>query len=364
MEKAKNSRPLKHYLFRFLGDRFQHAFFRWTFRKNIRQGMVHFPVNHLSVTRLCFILPTTPFDALFHIDSIFALISRFKKAENTVICDYRVAPYFSKLPNIGAVWEFDGSEMYAGSRELENLCSLLGRESCALCFLLEKNPPLPLLVLAACTGAPIRAGFWSRQASPFVNVCVRPGEKATYIAEKNMLLARLFGAKHSQNNRWVVSKNSCEEVRYLLEEAGIKFSLSQVGIDATTIFYEFGEQWTERLLHTLVNEQHVPCYLYVPKNFSDERLLVWLKKKNIPIISNLSVPQTAALIEQSRIVVSGKSTLYQLANLLKKPSIGIFREAEKTLYCKPSSQSRGIAFDPRNADRALNELHSLLQAAA
>ncbi|MBD3347472.1 MAG: hypothetical protein GF401_20640 [Chitinivibrionales bacterium] len=361
MENSKDSKTFKYYLYRFLSEKLQHALSRWLLRKQITAVGLHFPITPSEARKICFILPKTPLESLFHLDSVLALLSRFPKVETTLVCEQKVSPFFNKLPGIGTVLEYEENEHYLGSRELDNLSSLLRKEGFTICFLLEKNADLPLLILAGSTGAPLRAGFWSTNAYPFINIRVRPSPNDIYLSEQNMVLASLFGASSTGGNRWVVAKKALEEVNYLFQETGIKFSSRHIGIDAAALFVEFGEKWTESLLDTLVKERHIPCYIYLPNDQNDNNLRSLAQKLGVPVISNLNVPQTAALIQQSKAIISGKSSFFQLAILLRKTAFGIFNENELAQYCKSSSYSKGIAFSRKSEDKALKELLSLLE---
>jgi hypothetical protein len=161
------------------------------------------------------------------------------------------------------------------------------------------------------------------------------------LSDLNGSLCRVIGAPPAKPVRWTVPKESLEEIRHLLREQDIDPGKKLLGLDGVYMYRQFGAPWLEALLGRLHGFSAVSTYCI---SDGDSEVLLWLRQRGIAIMPPLSVPKTAALIQLSVLQIAGNSTLYQLAYLLQKPTIGIFSEEQIAVYCRPTETCRGIAY--------------------
>ena len=73
---------------------------------------------------------------------------------------------------------------------------------------------------------------------------------------------------------------------------------------------------------------------------------------NIPVFFEFTPARLTALLAKSSLIISGRSYIFELANLLHKKSLGIFNSEDIVTYCKSTTLSNGIAVpdNPENID--------------
>jgi hypothetical protein len=313
------------------------------------------PGDATKARTVAIILPEDRFEALHQLSNVLALLSLFKEAHIVIIGELRVASLFEHIQDAAEILTYDASGRYLFSKELASLANMLSEKEFDVCFLLERTPDVALLHLMARISPRIRIGYDGAGDYPFLNVRVRPLGTRRHISAQNMLMAEALGAKPPQGIRWTVSKDTSEEIAHTLRECRIDEDAVLLGLDAGLFFGLFGEQWTDMLVDKLSGLSGMSLYV-----FSDatpaEPFLGWLERRGLPTISASAPSRCAALVQRSEAVVSGRAVLFELANLLGKPSIGVFAEDEVGRYCRPSLLCRPVAYSGRPDEQTVAEV--------
>jgi hypothetical protein len=128
------------------------------------------------------------------------------------------------------------------------------------------------------------------------------------------------------------------------------------GIDARLFYYSFGKSWAEELISQLNLINNSVWYLYA-KSISEQTFLTWLKTREMPVFYEISPSRLGALLLKSNVVLSGKTVLFELANLLNRPAIGLFKENEITQYCRLTSQSIGVPYSEKPDEQTISDIY-------
>jgi hypothetical protein len=214
----------------------------------------------------------------------------------------------------------------------------------------DHRPHIALLYLCGLSAASVRIGFadidGGADAHPFLNLQIRPSSKHAYSTDQGLLLAAVLGAPARKKIRWTVSKDAVAEVNLLLREMKLDPSSRLIGVDAAYFLRIFGAQWTQSLIDKLKDlsrdsEKSEPgqfrraCYFFSYEE-PDEKASEWLGKHNIPVFSNLPASRCAALVCKSEFIIAGATVLFELADVLHRPVIGILTESQSDAYCRES----------------------------
>ncbi len=353
-KKAKNSGWPRRTFFTVLGKTRTQAFLEFLLRKKHRVPSLKFPVDILAVKNLLIILPETPLEVLHQLKNVISLMTLFKHAGITLLCEYAVAPYIKMIPGLNIV-EYSSQDHF--SAEYSQLAQQFrGEVDC--CLLLDAAPGLPMLYLAGSTAAPVRAGYCDGGEYPFLNLHVRPSQKRVYLADWYCSLAETFGAKPGEI-RWRVAKKTMEEVDHLIRELKITPDSDLIGFDALFFIRSFGIEWTEEFMHR-VEELHAGTLYFHVENGADDKELVWLCKQNVPSFADLSASRLAALVSRSKFIVSGNTAMYALAGLLHRSAFGFFQAESFAKYCPQNQLLKGVSYTGRPERQEIDELFDLI----
>ncbi len=315
----------------------------WVVSKRYEAPGLVLPFALGGAPHILVVLPQDELAASHQAKSCLALASHFSNSKITVLCGSAVTPFFKALGPIHDFIEYDESADNPFSKEIVALGKRIHDTKFDACVLLDSAPSLSLLYLCGKSSAQIRIGFAAENASPFLNLQVKPSDKRQNCAEKGLLIASMLGAKAPQKSKWGVSKEALSELKLQFGEMKIDVSKPLIGIDALYFAETFGISWTQSLLDALVNA-HRNCYLYVNKQ-PGEQTMQWLASRQLPVFSNMSAPRSAALVHLSAYIIAGATAFFQLADILHKPVIGIFSHNQYDAYCKESETTRGIRFE-------------------
>jgi ADP-heptose:LPS heptosyltransferase len=350
--------------FRAIGRRYSMDLMRRRYTPSRGAEAVEFPRGFRVAGKILIILPSDALAALHQVPNLLSLVGHFANSEIVLLCESHVLPYFQRLAGVSRAVEYREGELELGGKRHQALGRAIGRERFDLCLLLDRQPTLDVLVLAAQTGAAVRAGYFGHGLSPFLNVMVKPSETGRYLPEVNMLLANAFGARPRTQNRWAVSQTAHDEVAHLLRECSITIPSTMIGIDGFYFFREFGEQWTERLLAQLKDRESLTLYIYGVDPPSDKRLSAWVTHQRIPVFHSLSISHLAGLIDRSKVILSGRTALFELSRLLQKDSVGIFSSGDALRFFKETPYSRAVVFEQRPDDTTVRNVICLVDQIA
>ncbi|KMQ52146.1 hypothetical protein CHISP_0827 [Chitinispirillum alkaliphilum] len=333
----------KKYLLKTLGDDRSKKLLSRYFTNIHKLPDISLPSDLENVKSLLIILPLDMMELTLQMKNLSMLMSRFGDCKTVFLCEENLAPFVSGFQNSETI-TFQPEEKDLFSPEWKKLYSEVS-DLFDLCVMLEKNPDLSLLMLAAKTNAPIRVGYKKGNCSPFLNVCFNQNETEKTISERNCFLASTLGAKNKKAN-WSISKTTTEALKQVLKEHSLPVSSSSslIGIDLYFLSQNFEKGWVEDLIKEIKKIPDIHLYSFGGIN-SQAPLPSWARESGIKILPPLSVPRTTALIALSRTIITGKTTLFGMCSLLSATAIGIFEEEELRFYCKgTTSKLKGIGY--------------------
>jgi ADP-heptose:LPS heptosyltransferase len=336
-KKAKNSGWFRRTFFTAMGQKRSRALLSFLLKKKHKVPQLSFPVDIPAVKEILIVLPEEHLQVLHQLRNIISLMTLFKHAGITLLCERGVAPYIKMVPGLNIV-EYNAQDHF--SAEFSRMAQQF-RGSVDICFLLDTTPELPVLYLVGATAAGIRVGYCDVGEYPFLNLHIRPSEERTYLADWYSCMAETFGAR-SGEIRWRVAQKTVEEVEHLIKELKMKPDAPLLGFDAVHFMRSFGIEWTEKFLAELNKLKLGTIYFHVAHETREEEL-IWLCKQNVPSFPDLSTSRLAALVSKSKIVISGNTPMYALAGLLFTPAVGFFPENEIERYCPQSALLKGVA---------------------
>lgn len=365
MKNAKSRVPLLPFLFGHLPTRLQFGMMRFGLPRRMLKEITAVPGNLDNLKNVLIIMPEDPFEAMLHISTIIGLTALARNAEVALVCTNSVAPLFGTIRRIKEIHEYDPALRHVFSPFMKQLAQSINQHPVDVCLILEKKCDLSLLLLAAKTGAPVRAGFYAEHQFPFINVRFRLSETATQRSDRHLDIIRLFGPVPAMRNRWSVSREAIEEARYLLREMRISPDTRFACVDGRYFFNEFGESWSRETI-SRIGKLGLSCVSLavddgpLPNSGSDGGTGDF----QIPAFSRLPVSRSAALIRLAAIVVAGRSTLFELARLVGTPTVGVFADSESQSVSQPDPQLRIISYisgpDEPTIDSVIENARSLL----
>jgi ADP-heptose:LPS heptosyltransferase len=286
-------------------------------------------------------MPRDPIDTVYQIGIVLSFAALFKTARITLLCSTAVSSFVKNLQNIDVI-EYTEKDIVLFSYKLTHLAREL--TGCIdVCIVLEKDPALPLLYLAGQTAAPIRAGYETKDGFPFLNYRIKPSDDHTFVGDWNSAISILFGTRPAKRIRWSVSKETLDEVREILRDFSIPSGPPLIGIDLGYFAGKHGKSWCEALMKSAADSLQASFFIYSEHN-PKPAALQWFQGFGRPIISELSVSRTAALISMISMMITGNTTLFAMTGLLEVAMIGIFEEKELAWNCPKAYNITGISY--------------------
>jgi ADP-heptose:LPS heptosyltransferase len=313
-----------------------------------------FPYECGAATRFLIILPVDPFFALLELSCIASLAAHCRGAHIAVLCERRVTPFFKSLSGISEFIEYDENEQYLFSKEFDRIGKEVNAGRYDVCMMLETDPDLSLLFAAGQSAAAVRIALSGAGDYPFINQHVNPAPGRSYLTDRGLLVAATLGAPVKPKARLSVAKESVEEVGLMLREMKVSPSARLVGIDGLHFYRRHGRKWARSLVDML-RKQPFTCYLFSheePRGDAFE----WIMEQKLPVFSNIPAPRSAALIYKSEFIVAGPTVLFELADLLGKPVVGVFEEGEIGMFYRESDTTRGLHYVSRPDDAVIESI--------
>lgn len=354
-KKAKSTVRVRGTLFRLLGKNHSKSLLSLMLKRRQHENLVSFPINISHVKNIVIILPEDRLQSLYQLKNVISLVSTFKHAAITLLCEQSIASVVNMIPGLSII-EYDIEDRIGFGSSFLNL-SRQFRGSADICFLLDHQPELAVLYFTGATHAPIRIGYHDSGEYPFLNLHVRPSVFKKYLPEWNCSIAQMF-SNENENLKWSVAKKTIEEVEHLMKESGMKREPRLAGIDIESLLTTLGETGTLKFISTILSLKTFKWYIYLSEGMTGAS---WIQQFNIPILSDLSVSRTAALVTMSELVVTGNTMLYGLATLLDTCAIGFFDDNEIERYCPQSRSLKGIVIKPGATDSMILECISVIK---
>lgn len=355
MENTKKIKPLPYYLTKLLSNNLRTRLIKFLVNRKCGDHIIDLPDDLSSVKNILFILPENLLDAIYQVQNIISIIGYFSKKHNvhtTILCEEKIAPYFNNLQGINTIMEYELSQRYLFSSQLLTLHKRISKEYIDLCVFLERYPDLSLLYLVGQIHAKVRVTYSEAGEFPFFNLRIQSVSRQIHKAEQNNLIARTLGAKLQKDLQLGVSRDKIDEIEIMLTDFSIATDAWLGGIDAQLFYFTFGREWTEDLITKLNLINNTVWYLYA-RSIPEHSFLAWLKAREMPVFYDISPSRLAALLHKTKLVLSGKTMLFELANLLNRPAIGLFQEQELNQFCRETSQSIGIPYTKRPDEQTI-----------
>ena len=317
-----------------------------------------FPVDPQPVKNVLIILPPQRLEVLHQLRNVREIATLFRNAKITLVTEESCAELAGLIEG-AAVLTYPEEEKRLFSGTFTELTHEL-RESAELCCLLTRGEELPLLYLTGMTAASLRVGYAGAGGPPFINLHVKPSGERVYQSDWNCAMAEMLGARRGRKTTWTVAPQTFGEIDHLFRELHIKPAARLAGVDALFFYRAFGPEWAEGCIKAIQPIVNNALYLFAEATHDDKEL-AWLSQTGLPLIQNLSVPQTAALAGRSALLVTGNTLLFGLATLLEKPAVGVFNADSMAAFCPASPLVRGIACE---GDADAKTISAIASAAA
>jgi ADP-heptose:LPS heptosyltransferase len=317
-----------------------------------------FPLDPSLFTRILIILPSKRLQVLHQLKNLAELKVFFKSATITVLAEESCAPLVGLIQGTKVIeYDYDDKKLFSApfkqfTREFHGIVDL--------CCLLTRDEDLPLLYLAGMTAAPVRIGYVGAGDPPFLNLRVDPSPERAYLSDWNCAMAEMLGAKKSKQTQWAAAKETIAEIDHMWKEMHIDLHARLVGVDAHFALRRFGATWAENFIKALIPASKGSLYLYAKDN-TEPDIMEWLSRFNLPVVHSLMVPQEAALISRSALIVTGNTLLFGLSTLLGTRVVGLFDRKQVAAYCPVGPFIRGIAFDRSPDEKTID--HAAVAAA-
>jgi hypothetical protein len=124
-----------------------------------------------------------------------------------------------------------------------------------------------------------------------------------------------------------------------MKESGIKRESRLAGIDIAFLTNTFGQNGASKIVSSLISLKNFKWYMCLTEG---ETASSWMEQFKTPILSDLSVSRSAALVTLSELIITGNTILYGLSTLLEKSAIGFFSQGDLERYCPQSAALKGI----------------------
>ncbi len=359
MAKSKTFGKIKFFASSVMPKHWRNAVLAWILRTRYKPPALVFPWNNHALKKALVILPEDPVEAFHQINNYLGIVGLYRNASFVLFCTAKVGAFFKHVHPEATIVEYDPSERFLFSGLFEERGRFFSKEEFDLCLVLEHAPDISVLYLAGKTSALIRAGYTEAGEFPFLNMHVNPSREQRYRAEQNAVMARALGSTEERTMRWSVSKETLDEISHMLQELKIPASARLVGLDAGIFLRVFGQDWTEMLWNKLRGNKTFSFYWHVAEE-PDEAMSRFLSSTELPVFAGFSAPRSVALIAKSAGIVSGRSVFFELANMMRKPVVGIFEENERAVFCQGSATTKAVTFSTAPDSGAVEKVVSFV----
>jgi ADP-heptose:LPS heptosyltransferase len=357
IKKAKFSSKLKRVFFNTMGSTRATAYLSSKLSKRLKNQTFSFPVTISTINNVLIILPEEQTEILYQLKNILSIISHFRHAAITLLCEEQASSFIKMIPGVTIVeynktdHDFFDSDFFKIARSLGNPIDI--------CFLLDRTPDLQMLYFTGLTGADLRVGYAEAGSFPFLNTRVQSSNAIEYIPDKNCLIAELFGFQ-TEKMTMIVAHKTIEEIEHLLKEHTLTKKHSLVGLDYLFFAREFGTKWLEQFINTIRKYYNGNLYLYVSEEPSLEEKS-WLKSQSEVPLPPMSSSRLAALIVKTDLILTGNTMLYGIAAILDSSAMGFFKEDSFNAFCPRTNNLQGFTYDKLPDDQSIAVIMHMLE---
>lgn len=336
------------------------SFLGRTVERKYRAPQMVFPYDIGPSRRLLVILPADPLTALHQLTCVSSLTACIKGAHIAVMCEKRVTPFFKVLGGIEEFIEYDRDEQYLFSPAFDRIGKKVHAGMFDVCLMLDPAPDLALLYVAGQSAAALRVGLSGAGVYPFLNLHVTPAAGRNHLTDRGILVASVLGVPRRERPGWSVAKESVGEMQTMLRELNIDPAAPLVGIDGPCLVGRIGKKWTQSLVDALRAKPCV-CYFFAWGR-PDADTSEWMARQGLPVFADLPVSRAAALLAASKIAVAGAGVMFELADLLRRPAVGLFTGEEFDSLCRESDTTKGLRIPARPDDTTIGSVIGMVDA--
>jgi hypothetical protein len=87
-----------------------------------------------------------------------------------------------------------------------------------------------------------------------------------------------------------------------------------------------------------------------------------MARQGLPVFIDLPVSRASALLAVSEIVVAGRGVMFELADLLRTPAVGLFTGEEFDSLCRESDTTKGLRIEDRPDESTIASVAHLVDA--
>ncbi|HMD69312.1 MAG TPA: hypothetical protein VKF42_10575, partial [Chitinivibrionales bacterium] len=91
-------------------------------------------------------------------------------------------------------------------------------------------------------------------------------------------------------------------------------------------------------------------------------LAEWMARQGLPVLADLPVSRAAALLAMSKIVVGGRDVMFELADLLRTPAVGLFTGEEFNSLCRESETTKGLRIEDKPDEAVIASVAGMVDA--
>ena len=321
-------------------------------RKKIDKSPAAFPADLSRSSDILFILPQDRVEMVFLLESLFAILGRYKNSNVTFLCPAAHAPYVSGRKRVQVI-KYNPSDFQLYSAEFNRLAGELSNRAFDICVLLEKEQALAHLYFAGLSRAHLRIGWGGVNCYPFLNVRLVPTErKGVTIWERNLEIAKILDANADTTVRWGVQKTTADEVAQLLGEYKLRKDHPLVCIDLASLERACGGKWCTELLNALKNSGIRQFYIFGGPEEEHHSF----QNAPFPILPSMSIPRTAALIASTEVVITGPGALLGLAQISMSKIVPTLSDEDAAAYCKKNGNIMPATFSREPDDKTIRAI--------
>jgi hypothetical protein len=368
--KPKKTGRFRRFFLRLLGPSLSQKLIYWLLRKKIDRTPAAFPSDLSRGSDLLFILPADRTEMIFQLETLFAILGKYKNSSAAFVCPAACSPFVSGLKNARVI-KFDPNKFLLYSEEFNRVVKDVATKSYDICVMFERQYALPHLYLVGVSRAHLRVGWERGDSAPFLNIRLVsspvPRENVT-LWERNSEAAKILGADIDSKVRWGVQKSTAEEVAQLLSEYKLKKDSALICVDPAGL--EDGgcaKEWCADLMKALKESKAGQFYIFggieggkaiadASASASDNNAGSTGNadsKDNkdgadsgkdakdskdapppFPTLPAMSIPRIAALTAGTDLVITGPGALLGLAQISSSKIIPVLTKEQAAFYCK------------------------------
>ncbi len=319
------------------------------------------------IRRILIILPDRTYDAALVQNMISSLKAR-RRSQIEVVAESGAKDLIKSNPDIDGGFFIHGHEYKYNHRSFTELCLAVQQKRYDACFLLKQDATPLDLYLAAMSRAPLRVGFHSPHAFPFLNLCIRPAKMTERERDKYESVFRTIGIKILKTEiAWNLPRTAEKDAEGVLAEAGVNFSNPIIGINLTPSVSgkKFSSQFIAALITELSKMEKCSIVLFHAGYQDDEmaKLATSIGKASINYPPH-HITFAAAMSRKISLTITLNNLFYQIATTTGNKVVGLFESLEHRRWAVIENgklvQCSSVSLDTMSIDDIIRSVTSML----